>query len=216
MSTDACIILGGGGHAKVLVDAMRLQDRYVPVGLLDKDSSRAGSDVLGIEVIGQDDLLPSIAGAGTATHFIVGVGSLGDSSSRQRLFQAGLDAGLKPATVIHPSAVVSPSADIGPGSMVFAGAVINPGSKVGENVIINTRCVIEHDCSIGNHVHAAPGSIVCGHVSIGEGVHIGAGAVIREGLTIGNRVLAAAGAVVVSSLPDDVTAKGVPARWTAS
>lgn len=180
-------------------------------GLLDADESLWGSNVLGIQVIGGDDLLSARHAAGVRDVFI-GLGGAGDTRPRQRLYERARSEGFTVVDVIHSTAVVSPSATVGAGVTMMANAVVNAAATLGENVIVNTGAIIEHDCSVGSHVHVASGARLAGSVQVGDGAHIGLGAAVNPGLRIGARAIVGSGAVVVSDVePGDVVV-GVPAR----
>lgn len=207
----ACVVLGGGGHARMVLDAVLLGGHARPVAVLDRDASRWGQELFGVPVRGGDELLPQLR-AGGVTHFIMGLGAVGDNGPRRRLFEQAGAQGLIPLTVVHPSAVCSPRARLGPGTVVGPAAVVNAGAVVGANVIVNTGALIEHDCVIGDHAHVATGARLGGAVRIGEAAHIGAGATVREGMTIGVGALVGAGAVVVRDVEPRSIVVGVPAR----
>jgi UDP-perosamine 4-acetyltransferase len=163
-----------------------------------------------VPILGGDELLPHLARQG-ATHFVVGLGGVGDNQPRRQLFERGVDSGLVPLTVAHPSAICSPWAKIGDGSALYPAAVVNAGAVLGRNVIVNTGAIVEHDCVIGDHVHIATGARVTGAVRIGAAALIGAGATIRQGLTIGEGAIVGAGAAVVSDVAPWTVVVGVPA-----
>ena len=206
-----CVILGGGGHACVLIDSLRAGGYVGPLAILDQDSSRWGTELLGVRILGNDDLLPELM-AGGADSFLVGVGSTGDNRPRQRLFELALSHNLKPLTVIHPSAVCSQWATLGPGSQILPMSVVNARAKVGANVIVNSAAVIEHDCVLGDHAHVATGARLASTVQVGVGAHIGAGATLRQCINVGEWAIVGAGAVVVRDVPPRATVVGVPAR----
>lgn len=206
---QSVIIIGGGGHAKVLVQAL-LASAAPIAGIVDADPTMAGTVVLGIPVLGDDSHLEGLWAA--EVRLVNGVGSVGLPEGRQAVFERFKSRGFSFAAVAHPSAVISSEVEIGEGAQVMAGAVIQPGCRIGCNSIVNTRASIDHDCVLGNHVHVAPGVTLSGGVTIGSGSHIGTGATVIQGIMIGERVTVAAGAVVVRDLPDGVTVKGVPAR----
>lgn len=206
------IILGGGGHARVLIESLYPSGLAENVCVLDKDRSLWGKDLLGVPVLGGDELLPELVHQG-ATHFVVGLGSVGDNRPRQRLFELGLSAGLIPLTIIHPAAIFSKWAKMGAGTVIFPGAVVNTDAFLGVNVIVNTGAIVEHDCVIGDHVHVATGSRLCGAVQVANGAHIGAGATIREGVSIGAGAVVGAGALVLKDVEPGTVVVGVPARF---
>jgi sugar O-acyltransferase (sialic acid O-acetyltransferase NeuD family) len=206
-----CVILGGGGHCRVLLDRL-LDDPGVAVrGILDRDLALRGHDVFGVEFLGDDDQFAPLIAAGV-THFVVGLGSIGNHEPRAKLFARGLDAGLEPLAVTHPSALASRRIREGRGVQRLAGTLVNVGAILGDNVLVNSGAIIEHDCVLGDHVHVATGARLAGNVTVGLGAHIGAGATIRQGIAIGARALIGAGAVVVRDVPDDAVMVGVPAR----
>lgn len=203
--------LGAGGHAKVVMEILSMNKGYRLVGLLDAKTELHGHTLLGVPIVGGDDHLHGLVKQGI-THFFVGLGSTGDISGRLRLYELGLEHGLKPVKAIHPHAIISSSTRMGEGITIMAGAIINADTILGDNVIVNTGAIIEHDCKIGNHVHIATGSRLAGAVHVAEGVHIGAGATVKEGIAISLYAVVGAGAVVVKDVPPHTVVAGVPAR----
>lgn len=116
------------------------------------------------------------------------------------------------ATAIHPSAVISPTAKIGEGTVVMAGAVINADAVIGNHCIINTGATVDHDCKIGDYCHIAPGVNISGATNVGEGTWVGVGSCVIQCLNIGKNCMIGAGSVVVKDIPDNVTAFGCPAK----
>lgn len=208
---DQAIGIGAGGHAKVVVEILQLNNEYLIAGLLDSNVEKTGEHVAGIRVLGDDSLLPQLYARGIR-HAFLGLGGLGDYGIRQTLYEKVLGLGFTMIAAIHPRAVVSKDAQIGAGPTLMACSVINPGSHIGNNVIVNTGAVVDHDCIIGDHVHVGPRACLSGGVTVGGGSHIGAGAVVRQGILIGNNSIIGAGAVVVKDVPDNVTVMGVPAK----
>lgn len=200
------IIIGGGGHAKVLASTLLLQHRSV-LGFVEMNPSPP--PLLGIAHLGEDSsifLYPP-----DQVRLVNGVGSIG-TTVRRLLYEKFQQRQYVFETVIHPSAIIAPEVDIEDGVQVMAGTVVQPGSRLGANAIINTGARIDHDCSIEAHVHIAPGVTLSGNVHIGEGAHVGTGASVIQGITVGATAIVGAGAVVVSDVPAGVTVVGVPAK----
>lgn len=202
--------VGAGGHAKVVVDILRTAPVEI-VGLLERNAALWGTRVLGVKVLGGDDLLPQLRGDGV-THAFIGVGCTGDTAPRRRLHRIAKEHGFEIVSAIHATAVISQYATIGPGATLMPGSVVNAGTTLGENVIVNSGAIVEHDCTIGDHVHIATGARLASAVRVGHGSHIGLGASVRERCRIGRDVIVGAGAVVVDDVPDGVVVVGVPAR----
>lgn len=203
--------LGAGGHAKVVIDALNRLATHEIVGLLDSDPALAGKTVMGLPVLGGDDLLSGLGARGVRGAFI-GIGGATDNVARRGIYLKAVTAGLEIIKVIHPSAVVAESAAIGPGTVILAAAVVNAGARISENVIVNTGAIVEHDCEVGAHAHIAPGAVVSGGVTIGAHSLVGAGAVVRHGIRVGEGCVIGAGAVVVEDLHAKSVVVGVPAR----
>jgi sugar O-acyltransferase (sialic acid O-acetyltransferase NeuD family) len=199
------IIVGAGGHAKVVLEALRRCGTEI-LGLVDRDPEKTGKSLLGAPVIGGDDAI-----AEYAPHDIRLTIGLGPISQRRKLFDAFKDQSYEFANVIHPAAVVSDSAKLGEGVQIMAGAIIQADARIGDNVIINTGASVDHDCVIGGHVHIAPGATLAGGVQIGAGSLVGAGSTILENVSVGANCAIAGGAVVISDVADNETVAGVPA-----
>jgi len=203
--------LGAGGHAKVVIEVLSLVGGYQIVGLLDPKQDLWNTQILGVPVLGDDNLLSELRAQGVALAFI-GLGGASDTNPRRRLYNHAINEGFQVVRAIHPRAVVSPSAKLGDGLTVMAGAVINAEVYLGENVLINTGAIVEHDCVVGSHVHIATGAVLAASVQIGLGAHIGAGATVRQGIAIGEEAIVGAGAVVVKDVEPHTVVVGVPAR----
>lgn len=210
-TTLRCLILGGGGHAHVLIDCLQASGIAIPHAVLDPDPALWGKEVSGVPVLGGDELLPQLVRQGI-THFMIGLGAVGDNRPRRRLFELAVAHGMTPLTVCHPSAISSPWAKVGVGSLLAPAAIVNAGAVVGDNVIVNTAAVVEHGCVIGDHAHVATGAKLASTVTVGACTHIGAGATVRQGLSIGEGAIVGAGAVVVKDVAPWTVVVGVPAR----
>ncbi len=207
---DKIIILGGGGHARVLIDLVRLSGTYKIAGILDPQFD-PGTMISGIPVLGNDDMLPELVTSGII-NACIGTGSVKDTLIRKSLYDKSKAAGLSVPPLIHPRAVVSENSKIAAGAQIMANAVVQTDSMIGENTIINTGAIIEHDCCIGTNVHICPAAVISGVCRIDEGSFIGAGATVINGINIGKNVTIAAGSVVITDVADGVTLKGVPAK----
>jgi len=203
--------LGAGNHVKVILDILSLHDEFLVVGLTDADPAKIGQSVLGVPILGTDDILPRLRAEGVLGAFI-GLGSVSDCRPRCKLFKLARTFGFQMINAIHPNATVARSAQMGLGVAIMAQAVINPDVILGDNVIVNTGAQLDHDCQVGDHAHIAPGARISGDVHIGACAHIGIGATIIQGIRIGDRAIVGAGAVVLHDVPSNVTVVGVPAR----
>jgi len=203
------IIIGAGGHAKVLVDLLLASGSEI-IGLTDVDASRHGTKLLGRLVLGTDDIIADHAV--DDVELVVGVGSTAPSNLRLSVYERYTKQGYTFHRCIHPSAIIGGEVEIQDGAQIMAGTVIQPGAQIGKNTIINTRASIDHDCQIGDHVHVAPGATLGGTVTIGDGAHIGTGSSIIENIHIGKDAMIAAGACVVKDVRDGLRVTGVPAQ----
>ncbi len=196
------IIIGAGGHGRVVADIAKLNG-YSDITFLDNntDIQLCGN----YRVIGE----PKEATKYKDCDFFVAIGN----SVVRRNFQMWLNKEkLKVVTLIHPNAVVADTVEVGQGSVVMAGAVLNPYTKIGQGCIINTCVSVDHDCIIGDYVHIAVGSHIAGTVKIGDSTWIGAGVTVINNINITGNCMIGAGAVVVDNLTDEATYIGVPAR----
>jgi sugar O-acyltransferase (sialic acid O-acetyltransferase NeuD family) len=200
------IVIGGGGHAKVLISTLLLQQREV-LGFVDVKPSVG--PVLGVPRLGDDGAVQRHSPK--HVQLVNGIGSIGCTAARRSIYDRFRQANYIFANVIHPAAVIAPDVELEDGVQVMAGAVVQPGTRLGSDAIINTGARIDHDCVIESHAHVAPGAVLSGHVHVGSGSHIGAGACILQHIIVGARVTVGAGAVVLRDVPADVTVVGIPA-----
>ena len=201
-------VFGSGGHAKVVLDIIERQERFLVVGLIDR-TERVGVTLWDYRVLGDEAIVPSII-----SDVRGGIVAVGDNSSRaeitQRLLKLAPD--LHYITAIHPSAQVGRDVSIGAGTVIMAGCVINPGTKIGRGAIVNTGATIDHDNIIGDFASIGPGVTTGGMVTIGDFSAIGLGAKIIHGRTIGEHSVLGGGATVVKDIPARCVAFGTPAR----
>lgn len=203
------IILGAGGHAQVVADILlRMAESGIdiaPVAFLDDNPTLKGQEILGILVLGEMAVLPTIS------HEAVII-AIGSNPVRQRLYQTLKVDGEQFVIARHPTAVIASDVHIGPGCMICANVVVNTGSVIGANVILNTACTVDHHNQIEDHAHIAPGVNLGGNVHIGEGTLVGIGATVMPQRQIGAWSQVGAGAVVTQNLPERITAVGIPAK----
>jgi len=192
------ILMGAGGHARVVASAIEVMKQEV-VCVFDPNTSI--TDLDGIQNKGDS----------SPTEFPTAklILTIGDNATRKRL---ATTVQHEFGTVQHPAAIVDRLVSVGLGSQILHGAIINRGSSVGNHCIVNTKASIDHDCIIEDFVHIAPGATLCGNVTVGEGTLIGAGATLMPNITIGKNVTVGAATVVTTSLPDNVTCVGVPGK----
>jgi UDP-perosamine 4-acetyltransferase len=209
---ERILVWGGGGHGKVVADLVRARGGEL-AGYLDSDPAKLGQVVEpgGARVVLTPEALRGPDGAVRvppgADAFALAVG---DNARRWECRRALV--GLPLPALIHPAAMVSPSARAGDGTVVFAGAVLNAAAVLGEAVIVNTAAVVEHDCEVGDAAHVSPGAVLAGGVRVGARAWIGAGATVIQGIRIGADAVVGAGAVVLRDVPDGARVAGVPAR----
>jgi len=204
------ILIGGGGHAKSIIDSLRLYDDIKIIGILDTKDKR-GQFVDGIEIIGSDEDLAYYYARGV-TQALISIGSIGSPQIRVKVYEMIKKIGFSLPNVIDPSAVLSNNIILGEGNYIGKGVILNTGVKIGNNCIINTGCIIEHGCIINDFAHIAPGSTLCGEVKIGQMTHIGAGSVIIQSKKIGKESIIGAGSIVVSDISAYAKAYGNPCR----
>jgi sugar O-acyltransferase (sialic acid O-acetyltransferase NeuD family) len=200
-SESSVVLLGAGGHAKVVISTLRAAGMDV-AAIYDDDVAKHGRTFHGIEVRG------AVKGLDLprSTRAVI---AIGDNLLR-RAIASHFDFDW--ITVIHPAAWVDPSATIEAGAVICAGAVVQPSCHIGRHAIVNTLSGVDHDCRIGEFAHIAPGAHLAGGVQIGAGTLVGAGACAIPGVSVGEDAIIGAGATITKSIPSDVLAIGVPAR----
>lgn len=195
-TTKTIAIYGASGHGKVVADVARAQG-YETIIWIDDNAT-----------------LPHAMSFAAFYHEMSGVPvalGIGVNPVREQIAQRLKEYKLQIATLIHPSAVVSPSATIEEGAVVMPGAIINADTVIGEGSIVNSGAVIEHDCSIGEFCHISPNASLAGKIQVGMMTHIGIGASVIQQRSIGAWSIIGAGSVVILDIPSYVMAAGVPA-----
>jgi sugar O-acyltransferase (sialic acid O-acetyltransferase NeuD family) len=197
------LVLGAGGHALVVADALRASGHEV-VGFLDDHDELHGSFIMGLPVLGplrlaleRDDLL---------------VMAIGDNATRKRVVQELNEPDERYIAAIHSSAIMGWGVQVASGAMVLGGVVLNPETHIGRHAIVNTSSSIDHHGVIGPYAHIAPGCHLAGHVTVEEGAFLGVGVSVVPGVTIGAWAVVGAGAVVLYNVPPGAVVVGVPAR----
>jgi sugar O-acyltransferase (sialic acid O-acetyltransferase NeuD family) len=203
------ILLGAGGHAVVLLDALQLNGTRL-LGYAAPQATQPGP-LSRLDWIGDDSKV--LHYPPEQVLLVNGIGSVGDTNSRRQLYEHFKSKGYQFASVFHPHAIISNlDVQLGEGVQVLAGAVINGCVSISDNVIVNTRSVVEHHCVIANHCHVASGAVICGGCHIENSVHIGAGATVNQERVIEAGSVIASGAVVISNVKENTLVAGVPAQ----
>ncbi len=204
------VVVGGGGHARVLMTVLR-KTSWEIVGYTDAEDRGV---LLEAPYLGDDRLLPDIYRSHPACAGALGVGKISVSTTRSRLQLHIESLGFTFPAIVSPHGLVNTGVELSDGTVVFDGAVINTGTVTGRSCIVNTNATVEHDCRLGDDVHIAPGATISGGVTIGSDCIVGAGAVVIQGLSICGGCLIGAGSVVTADLTTPGTYVGAPARRT--
>jgi UDP-perosamine 4-acetyltransferase len=207
-SARSIVVVGGGGHGKVLLNLLARLPGFKVLGYVDP---RDNGSILGFPRIGGDDALPGLAGAGAACA-VLGMGKVMAGGGRLAVFRRLRELGFALPPIIAPTSVVAGDAVLGEGTVIMDGAVIQPGCVVGMAAIINTGAILDHDCTLGDDTHIATAAALCGNVSVGDGSVVGAGATVIQGVRITSGCLIGAGAAVADDCTEPGLYLGVPAR----
>lgn len=207
MKKPSLVLMGAGGHGKVIADIVEKEGKWEIAGFLDDG---AKGTAFGIPVLGGKSIIGTLKKKGITGAIV----SIGFGAVRETLQKKFKNAGLELCVAIHPGAAVAREAQLGEGTVVMPGAVVGPNAVIGAGCIVNTCASVDHDCTVGAFTHIAPGAHLAGGVTVGHHSHIGIGSCVKEGVTIGNYVTVGAGSAVLEDLPDNCTAYGVPAKPT--
>lgn len=200
------IVIGGGGHAKVIIDILQQRGEYSLLGIIDYQNSQ--TELLGLPVLGDDSILCELRESGVQ-HAII---AIGNNDSRRRLAEELQNLGFNFINAISSYAYISPYAQLGCGIAIMPGAVIQTDTTIGDHAIVNTHVSIDHDSTIGAYSHIAPGATLTGDVLVGQGAFIGAGATVLPQRKISEWAIVGAGAVVTHDVASHQTVTGIPAR----
>ncbi|MBN1587215.1 MAG: acetyltransferase [Candidatus Omnitrophica bacterium] len=208
LSGKRVLVVGAGGHARVILDILEQRNAEIR-GCLDDDPLKEGRPFAGTMVLGPTSRMQEMRKAEPGLSIII---AIGDNSVRRELFVNAREMGYEFVRAVHPSVVQAPSVKIGVGAMVCAGVVLNPGVEIGNNAIVNTASSVDHDSKVGAHAHICPGVHTGGHVAIAELAFVGLGSSVLPRIRIGTGCIVGAGSVVIRDVPDGATAYGVPGR----
>ncbi|MFS6938704.1 acetyltransferase [Neisseria animaloris] len=200
-------VIGAGGHAKVILDAALLMEKWETVVFLD-DYHNGKTEFMGFPLLGGCRLLGQTV---TPDQYDAAL-AIGDNATRKRRFEEVEKMGFHLPVITHPSAVVSRFAKVEHGTVIFAQAVVGAGAHIGKGVIINNSATVDHDCRLGDFVHISPGSHLAGNTSIDELSWMGIGSCTRQNSKVGKNCIIGAGAAVIENIPDNETAFGIPAK----
>lgn len=206
---QAIVVVGGGGHARVVISILRKLGCYQILGYTDLEDKGTLFDA---SYIGSDRELEALTTRSRELNAILAVGQVGLGKPRSELWARFQPFALRFPFIVSPDAIVNERVKGGEGAVVMDGAVINCGATLGRGAIVNTNSTIEHDVVLGDWVHVAPGATICGGVTVGSFSMIGAGATVIEGTKIGSNCLIGAGATVINDLVESGVYVGSPAR----
>ena len=208
--SNSIVLVGGGGHCKVVLDVIKENNYYDEICISDLKEN-IGKEILDIRIEYTDDQLENLFKRGISFAF-VSMGKVNINDQRMKLYKKIKNIGFNIPPIISTSSIVSIYTEISEGTFVGKNAVINPGVKIGKNCIINTGAIIEHDCIMGDNVHIGPGAVLSGGVTVGENSFIGAGATIIQNTNIIGNTLIGAGAVVIKDIARSGVYVGNPAK----
>jgi sugar O-acyltransferase (sialic acid O-acetyltransferase NeuD family) len=202
------VIIGAGGHGKVVLDILRAAGRHELVGFVDADPALAGTEVGGLPVLGAANVLPRLRQQKVRQAIV----AIGDNRARLQYAELLRGQGFELVNAVHPTAFVSPTAPLGVNVVVAPQAAIITEARIGDSVIINTGASVDHEGEVAAGAHIGPGARLAGRVRVGVGAFVGLGASVIQCLSIGRYAMVGAGAVVTADVPDYATVVGIPAR----
>jgi len=208
-TANHCVIVGCGGHGRVVLDVLRNAGRFEPVCFVDSNLEFHGRHVDGIPVVGLVDDLPRLRDEQGVQHAIV---AIGDNGVRRKFAERIEGFGIELINAVHPSANIALNANLGRNVVVAAGALVSAHVQIGDSVILNTGCIVDHESMIGTATHVCPGARIAGRVVIDSGAFVGIGSTIIQNLRVGCEAVVGAGAVVIRDVAPLSTVVGVPAR----
>ena len=205
------VVIGGGEHARVVVEAARSRpDLWEVSGFVDSKPKAQTENLLQIPQLGGDAEGRALAASDSL--FILGLAAFESRDARLKLASLYDEAGVRWATIVHASAWISPAARLAEGIFVSAGAIVNSGARIERHAVVNTGVILEHDVSVESFAQIASASAIGGGARLGRNVYVGLGARVRDHVSIGEGAVVGMGAVVVGAVPEGRTVVGNPAR----
>jgi sugar O-acyltransferase (sialic acid O-acetyltransferase NeuD family) len=198
MATSSLYVLGGGGHAKVVIDSLKAGGAQI-AGVIDPKLG-VGALLLGVPGAGGDELMDTLDPQ--SVRIANGIGATVKSRTNRKLYEIWTGRGFRFVSVVHPSAIIGSEVELAEGCQIMAGAIVQPHARIGAGTVINTAASIDHDCVVGEHCFVAPSVTLCGGAQVGAGCFVGAGATLLPGVKVGQNALIAAGAVVDRDVSD--------------
>ena len=192
------IVLGTGGHAKVVIEALLQAGREI-IGVTEHTIS-GSNEYYGVKILGNDDVVDNYLP--TDVVLVNGVGSMPDKDLRREINNRMEGKGFQFTQVIHPSSIISSDVNVYAGVQIMAGVVVQPGVSIGKSSVINTGSNVDHDCVIHDNCHLAPSVTLSGNVVVKNGTHIGTGTSVIQGISIGSDCIVAAGSIIHHDIPD--------------
>ncbi len=206
---EKVLIVGDGGHAKIVIDILREMNQYEILGVTSKHNDK--NEFYGFPVLGNDDVLDVYFNKGIK-NIALGIGGFKDNELRTHLYEKFFEKGFVFINAIHPKSIIAKSAIIGKGVVIFAGVILNSEVKVGDNVIIATGSTVDHETVIEDNSLISAGVTIGANAVIGKGTLCALGAKVVSGITVGEKSLIAAGAVVVNDIGANSKVFGLPAK----
>jgi sugar O-acyltransferase (sialic acid O-acetyltransferase NeuD family) len=214
--TEQIVVVGAGGFGREIVDvieainAVEGRPRYELLGVLDDSPTEQNLDRLAtrsVQYLGRSEEFLATVAAGTS--YVIGVGS----PATRRLLAGRFDeAGLDPATLVHPSVTMGAQVSIAPGTVLCAGVRLTTNITIGRHVHVNLNATIGHDSVIGDFVSINPLASISGDCTLGNDVMVGVGGVLLQGLSVGEKAVVGGSACVTKDVPGSTVVAGVPAK----
>ncbi|EMJ92080.1 acetyltransferase [Leptospira alstonii] len=202
MNKKDIILIGAGGHSKVCIDVIELEDKFRIIGLIGR-SEEKGKSILGYEILGDDSDLQNLRKV--VENALIVVGQIKTSNLRKEIYNKLKSIEYVLPVIRSPLSYLSKYSSVGEGTILMHHSIINPGVSIGTNSIINSKALIEHDCKIGNHCHISTASVLNGGVELGDESFVGSGSIIREGIRIGRECFIGMNSKVLKDLSDKET-----------